>query len=291
VAGSPVDQFSFLESSDGQLNVLVRSEAGGDAMWRPEVADGEVALLRFPIRSFGDGTRDVPSQRYRDLPTPNGDTFQNRFVEEHLLFGTGNGWGTPLSDTSRLYVTPIRGGAVTTIALPHGVDRIEAMGPNAVIVGTDGHDLHFTGVRLGTTPSIRQRFTLANAAQGELRSHGFFYKPDSLDSGTLGLPVRAEGSAGYRHLVEGSASVLFLRNANGAFTELGDLAAKSVAEDNDGCRASCVDWYGNARPLFIRGRILALLGYEIVEGRSVGGRFREVRRVSFAPPAAKRTER
>ncbi|HEY6804950.1 MAG TPA: beta-propeller domain-containing protein [Pyrinomonadaceae bacterium] len=46
VSGSPVDQFSFLESDDDNLNVLVRSEAKGDGMWAAEVAQGDVALLR-----------------------------------------------------------------------------------------------------------------------------------------------------------------------------------------------------------------------------------------------------
>ncbi len=54
---------------------------------------------------------------------------------------------------------------------------------------------------------------------------------------------------------------------------------------NDNCRASCVDWYGNARPLFLRGRIFALLGYEIVEGELEAGKIREKRRASFAPAA------
>jgi hypothetical protein len=46
---------------------------------------------------------------------------------------------------------------------------------------------------------------------------------------------------------------------------------------DDECRASCVDWYGNARPLFLRGHVFALLGYELVEDdakrmkRQVGG--------------------
>ena len=52
---------------------------------------------------------------------------------------------------------------------------------------------------------------------------------------------------------------------------------------DDGCKASCVDWYGNARPLFLRGRVFALLGYEIVEGRIAGAAISEVRRTSFAP--------
>jgi len=43
------------------------------------------------------------------------------------------------------------------------------------------------------------------------------------------------------------------------------------------------DWYGNARPLFVRGRIIALLGYELVEGNRQGESITEVRRVSFAP--------
>jgi hypothetical protein len=44
-----------------------------------------------------------------------------------------------------------------------------------------------------------------------------------------------------------------------------------------------VDWYGNARPLFVRGRVIALLGYEMVEGSLKNGRIREMRRISYAP--------
>lgn len=44
-----------------------------------------------------------------------------------------------------------------------------------------------------------------------------------------------------------------------------------------------MDWYGNSRPLFVRGRVFALLGYEIVEGRVDAKRITETRRVSFAP--------
>ena len=47
-----------------------------------------------------------------------------------------------------------------------------------------------------------------------------------------------------------------------------------------------MDWYGNARPLFLRGRIFALMGYELVEGAVADERIREVRRVSYAPRPA-----
>ena len=95
VSGSPVDQFSFLESEDSHLNVLVRSDSAGDGMWAAESAAGDVALMRVPLASFSDGSEVVESSDYRKLPKPLGYTFQNRFVGDYLLYGTGSGWGQP----------------------------------------------------------------------------------------------------------------------------------------------------------------------------------------------------
>jgi Beta propeller domain len=284
VSGSPVDQFSFLESDDQHLNVLVRSDAKGDGMWGAEVAAGDVALLRFPIAYFSDGSEPVPSLNYRRLPKPEGYTFQNRFVSDYLIYGSGSGWGAPKdSEGSNLFLVRWARGDSHQISLPHGVDRIEQMGTDAVVVGTDGRNLHFTSVRLGTWPEIVSRYTRKGASQGELRSHGFFYKPDGDSTGTLGLPISVPGRAGYRHLFENSAAILFLRNDSLQFSEVGELSAQPERAINDQCRASCVDWYGNARPLFVKGRMFALLGYELVEGRLDDGRMRELRRISYAP--------
>lgn len=79
VTGSPVDQFSFLESEDAQLNVLMRADAKGEGMWAAEAASGDVALMRVPVASFSDGSESVPASSYRRLPKPEGYTFQNRF--------------------------------------------------------------------------------------------------------------------------------------------------------------------------------------------------------------------
>ena len=54
---------------------------------------------------------------------------------------------------------------------------------------------------------------------------------------------------------------------------------------DDGCKASGVGWYGNARPIFLQARIFGLLGYEPVEGGLQDGRVVARRRVDFAPPA------
>ncbi|MEO8574941.1 MAG: beta-propeller domain-containing protein, partial [Pyrinomonadaceae bacterium] len=80
VTGSPVDQFSFLESDDKHLNVLVRTDGNGEQMWGSEFSAGDVALFRAPIDSFSDGSQEAPNYRYRELPKPDGYTFQNRFV-------------------------------------------------------------------------------------------------------------------------------------------------------------------------------------------------------------------
>jgi hypothetical protein len=285
VSGSPVDQFSFLQSEDQHLNVLVRSQANGDGMWAAESTAGSVALMRIPIMSFSDGSEIVPASSYRRLSKPEGYTFQNRFVGNYLIYGTGSGWGYPTkqSDKSNLFIVDWSRGNSHQLTLPHGVDRIEQMGSDAVIVGTDGKDLHFSSLRLGQWPEVVSRYTRKEASQGELRSHGFFYKPDGDTSGMLGLPISVPGRAGYKHLFESSAAILFLRNDSLQFREVGELGSQPERAVDDQCRASCVDWYGNARPLFLRGRVFALLGYEIVEGKLDDGRMQELRRVNYSP--------
>ena len=61
------------------------------------------------------------------------------------------------------------------------------------------------------------------------------------------------------------------------------LALVSGPAQADHCQASCVDWYGNARPIFFGERVIALLGYELVEGGFERDRIRERRRVDFSP--------
>jgi len=284
-AGAPIDQFSFLEGDDGMLNVLVRSNGRGDGMWAAERNPGDLALLRVPLASFSDGRDAAPASAYRPLPKPAGHALQSRYVGAYLLYGAGAGWHRPQPTAqSQLYAVRYAGGDTYEVSLPHAVDRIEALGANAVAVGSDGRDLHFTSVRLARLPVAVDRYTRANAAQGETRSHGFFYKPEGESDGMLGLPIVGGGESAGRQLRKESAALLYLRNRGLSFSELGLLEARpGAAERNDGCRASCVDWYGNSRPLFVGGRVFALMGYEIVEGAATEKRIVETRRVSFAP--------
>lgn len=284
--GAPVDQFSFKESGDGYLNVLVRADSKGDAMWSPEFADGDIGMMRVPVAAFDRGVSNVRDSAFVDLPEPqsNGYAFQNRFVGDYLLYGMGSGWGGAAEERRGAVFAHAFASAqdgAQQIPIPHGVDRIEAMGSDAVVIGSDGRNLHFSAVELGAQPGVGGAYVQPSASQGELRSHGFFYKPTSPDRGMLGLPIRNASAPGHAHLTEGSAEVLFLDVDRLNFAELGALASDPRAEQDDKCEVSCVDWYGNARPLFYQGRIFALLGYELVEGAREQGSIHEKRRANM----------
>jgi hypothetical protein len=284
--GSPIDQFSFLEGEDGHLNVLVRSNGRGDGMWAAEVNSGDLALLRVHLSHFSDGRDGAPAESYRALPRANGHALQNRYIGSYLLYGTGAGWRRPQTTLSaEVYALRFAvEGTAYAVPLAHGIDRIEALGSDAVVVGTDGRDLHFTTLRLARHPAAVDRYTRTGAAQGETRSHGFYYRPESATDGLIGLPIIGGGRSAREQLRREAAALLYLRNQSLKLTGLGALESRpDAATRNDGCRASCVDWYGNSRPLFLRDRTFALMGYELVEGRLADNRIAEVQRVSFAP--------
>lgn len=286
VMGSPIDQFSFLESDDDHLNVLLTGSGGGQWMWQSESPHNELALLRVPLTAFGNGRSDAAATAYTALPSAPGWALRNRFVGDHLLYGMPSTHWQPREEDSKLHVVEWRTGNISDISLAHGVERIEIMGRGAVVIGTQDNDLHFSSVRLNRSPSVVDRYRLRQAAQGESRSHGFFYRPDATDSGVLGLPVLSPGNPSYYGSFSGSASIVFLRNQDFQLADLGELDATSTNSVNDNCVASCVDWYGNARPIFLRGRIFALLGYEIVEGQERNGQILEVQRANFTPERA-----
>ena len=99
---------------------------------------------------------------------------------------------------------------------------------------------------------------------------------------SIGTGVAAGTAAPFSRF-ETSASILFLRNDSLHFQEVGELEAQPARAKDDACHASCVDWYGNAQPLFVHGRVIALLGYELVEGALDDGRIWETRRTNYAP--------
>lgn len=289
--GVPIDQLSFLHGGDGHLNVLLSDVGAGEGMWGDETSAGGLALLRVALDSFGDGSTAAPASAYRRLPGEVQGSMQNRYIGDWLIYGSAPyRWASVLDAKPGSTAFALRYAqrrSVQALTLGHGAERIEAMGSDAIIVGSAKSDLHFTSVRLDDTEAYTGSvFVQPNAAQGESRTHGFFYRAESAQQGIVGLPVigQRRDNTMQRYLSE-SAAVLYLRNRDLSLSPLGELAADADSAVNDHCQASCVDWYGNARPIFIGERVFALMGYELVEGRVVDERIVERRRTSFAPSA------
>jgi hypothetical protein len=276
--GAPVDQLSFLQR-DGFLNVLVGSRANGQWMWAPEGDAGQLALMRVPLSMFGDGRKVAKAAHYRSVTgfDAGGGAVQNRFVGDWLLVGAGRSWRgiAPSDDIHAVRYASREPFAAVTIG--HAAERFEALGGDGIVIGQSDNDLVFTSLRLGRTAEIAGRYVLPQASQGEQRTHGFFYRPTGQQAGVVGLPVLGGGGDAP------GASVLYLHNRALQLSEAGQLKARAGGALADDCRASCIDWYGNARPIFIGERVFALLGYELVEGGFDRDRIRERRRVDFSP--------
>jgi hypothetical protein len=116
-------------------------------------------------------------------------------------------------------------------------------------------------------------------------THGFFYRGTAQDDGMIGLPVigATTGKRGE------SASVLFVRNRALNLVPLVKLKSSfNGSTRDDQFQVGCIDWYGNATPIFLGDHVFALLGYELAEGRMArrswpSERIEELRRVNFAP--------
>lgn len=297
VIGAPIDQLSFLESDDGYLNVLVQSQGRGQGMWRSEWAEGQLALLRTPLSAFGGMQAVASKDAYRFLPPVAAGNRQNRYVGDWLVYGAAPyAWmRRQQSDVAPgvAYAVQFKAAQQPIRALPvgHAVERIEALGQDALLVGGQANDLLFTSVTLNDARALLEsRFLLKDAKQGERRTHGFFYRGNGPGEGVLGLPVLQQTAAPARTFTgapQEQASVLYLQQQARALQPLGTLSANAERVRDDGCKASCVDWYGNARPIFIGPRVFALMGYELVEGRVSGGKLVERRRIDFTPNASR----
>lgn len=301
--GAPVDQFSFSEdAAAGLLNVFLVSDAEGDAMWAPERAEGGAALLRLPLSRLGDGTQAAPDEDYRVLP-PLLDGWShnvNRFVGRHLAYASSS-WSDDADESvAELNIAPLAGGPAVSFLVKGDVGRIEAMGDDVLAVASreneDGEALGATFLTVsldGPAPLLSDSLTIAASREAETRSHAFMFNPDSDSpdgsSGTIGLPIMRDvpdADDDDEALFRGAADMAYLRRDDGRLSQAGLLVSRPGLARDDGCVASCVDWYGDARPVFVGDRVFALLGYELVEGRLRNGRVREIRRVSFAPPQA-----
>lgn len=276
-AVTPRDQFSFKEK-DGVLHILGSewhdpylasplgtSGSGADSatsVYTPP----KLVVESLPLSAFdaiGDQTLDT-EERIVDVAT-NTYVTANRFVGGAVFLGVGPGWSGSEAPASKAKIVrfDLASGATTSREVSGSVNRIESLGESRAFIAVQGEkalDLESLSVDGDLAP--RGNAHLDGLAQGESRSQGFFFKPKVDGTGTFGLPVM-NASGGEAWYGSGLSNIGFWNvDAGGGFGGLGII---SSSNETGACETSCVDWYGNTRPIFLGDRAFALMGSELAE--------------------------
>ena len=297
--GLPPDQFS-LHASGGRFRALLKDRP----LYCRDEPDTEagLAFLDIALSSFSDTVRDVAPDRYTPLPGVKSHFIANRFTDRYLVYGSLGRYRRGLSENSMppAYVVPVeRPADARPLAVNHTVIRAEQAGGDIVLTGyRDSNGLFVTLIDLDGRPRIASSVRLEQRYESEGRSHAFNSLIEADGSGLMGLPTVSGEAADSRAAWRSRASDLsFLAvDRRGRLRPVGELERRFVYagedDDEDGiagyeCEVSCIDWYGNSRPIFTDGRVFALTGTELIEGRIFAGEIRELQRLNIALPATR----
>jgi hypothetical protein len=298
--GVPPDQFS-LQASGGRFHALLKD--------RPRSCDNEpstearLTYLDIPLASFGATLADAALERYTPLPGVKSHYIANRFTDRYLVYGSLGRYRRGLSENSipPAYVVPIgRPREVRALDVNHTMVRAEQAGNDIVLTGyRDGQGLLVTLIDLDGRPRVASSVRLDARYESEGRSHAFNSLIAADGSGVMGLPTIGGEGRSNRAAWRSSASDLsfLIVDRRGRLTPVGELERRfdygsDDDDDEDGipgyqCEVSCIDWYGNSRPIFTDGRVFALTGTEMIEGRISGNEIFELQRINIARPTAR----
>ena len=268
VRGYPRDQFAFREV-DAHLYVGVTRRLEEDEMDEEQLEEMEYSwdrpqvmeMLALPLEDFDQEGGQSLDGKVEPIAEDVGWTWmmRNRHVGDWYL----------VAIDEAIHAHHLASGETTTLDLGGRVSRIEATpGIGALLVynvvdeETYDQTMVLDSLLLGDEPKLQGGAALEGMREGEHRSHGFFFRPDD-EGGLFGLPILDTGS-GWGWWGSGVSNIGFFRaDTDGEIDFRG--AVSSSTESTGDCATSCIDWYGNTRPIFLFGRIYALMGSEIVE--------------------------
>jgi hypothetical protein len=240
--GHPVDQFSF-KQGESELYVAVNGPSSG------------ASLLKLPLGAFDKKGGKDPSS----VPLSTGFISKNRFVGEVLVAAASGATGL------QLVTFDPAADKVTRASAPGMVQRIEPLGDRRALIALPGDGgLELRALSVDAPGAPLGQVALQGVREGEGRSHGFFYKPGAEGAGTFGYAVidAPEYGAPYGW-GNGISNIGFFDVApSGALATLGIVSSGDTPQE---CETSCVDWYGNTRPVFVQDRVFSLMGSELVE--------------------------
>lgn len=299
VRGAPNDQLA-MEADSNHFRALAIWTDG--TCWQERHYDepsGEPVPLRFlsaQLSLFSTTPQAAPAASFTPLPSVNNDRgLENRFVGGHLVYGSRSSWNSYAPNAGetwrpgRLVAVPSNNpSAARALDLPHNVLRIERVGDNAIATGYRGaRGLDISLLDLRGEPRIGASVLIPGRYETEGRSHAFNSAIGADGAGLMGLPTaQARRESGRWWWRSESSDVSFVAiDAGGALHSAGPLRADENSQHPSyRCQVSCVDWYGNSRAIFIAGRVFALSGVELIEGKVEHGGIIERGRVNLSAP-------
>jgi len=291
--GAPIDQFS-MAATRRRFRSLVNLDIN-DCNWRNQGRN--LALLDIRRSRFGDRLNKPVAREFIDLPSLiDARGIENRWTDTHLVYAAGqsryNGYPPERGETfepTPLIVVPISKPEKTSkISLPGSSLRLERVGDDIVSTGyKDDTGLQMSYIDLSGAAQISGTAHLKGLYESEGRSHAFNSRIELDGSGLMGIPTmqKPEGAGRWWwNSVSSNVSFVALSPAKD-MSNIGKLSpAEDAVHEAYACDVSCIDWYGNSRPIFTNGRIFALAATELVEGNVIAGRMSERARVNLTVP-------
>ena len=295
--GFPPDQFALAEQR-GALWALVRRPPLECDL--PDVDDGDnqpLALANIPLDAFSIFPPHVESSDHFRVPAVSGWDLQSRFSDGYLLYGSAQGraravwrgeWGSePYTNGNLAVIRLAAPRQAAVLEMPHSVDRIELFGRNAVAFGYQPNDDYaVSSVALGRHSRRSDTQAMPGVFESEGRSHAFNALAEADGSGIFGIPTMDSETYRNERYGDTPVDVQFIVASNtldlDAANKIAGTPESQLRATGYTCEVSCVDWYGNARPIFYRGRIFALIGLDFVEGALSDRRVVEVTRLNLA---------
>lgn len=302
--GMPIDQFG-MDATERRFRALasMRRHACDDYS-NPH----QFALLDAPLVAFRDRYVAARESELTYLPPLIERSAENRFVGDWVVYGGRDRYsrrpprdaeGSQRARATVLNAVPIeRPGDVQRISLGHTLIRLERMGNGAVIANgyADESGLRSSYVTLeaaADASGVRSSAFLPGRYESEGRSHAFNATITGDGSGMMGLPTvtRTEHSGGWWWYSDVSDLSFLGFTSEGLLSDGGTIIATPEDEVETGegyeCEISCIDWYGNARPIFLGGKVYGLMATELVEADVVEGKVAERRRVDLTGPVGR----
>jgi hypothetical protein len=304
--------FSYVRVADGQLQALLGWFA---PRCRQQFAEtSHLAFAAVPLTAFGPERREPAPSVYTRLPTMPRNVVA-RFAGRHLAVAAQREYvdddddGENIPVASQLLLVPVAAPAsFRQIAPGHSVSRIEPLGDDLLLTGyrPDRAGMAVSLVTLAGTPRIASTLLLPRRDEGP-RHWG---EPWRIAAGVgregptmIGIPALPADWSDQRPIPR-FADMELVAITGGRLVAAGALESTAPNFDHDDrgadgerdadvvpgyrCLTECYVWSGRARAFFIGGRVFALSGFELIEGRVEGGRVVEGRRLNYAAAAPPR---